>query len=131
MLCRQREEQDRQTQQGDYVYPKGQPKRRKEKTQQPQPKCGFVLKGTEGTLSSYDYEPTIRMQTRKKPAGEDLRADVLKPPHANPIQYFVDCLRRDRAPEGPLSPVIARIGQQIVDSAVLSAKLKRTVKLVD
>ena len=24
---------------------------------QPQPKCGFVLVGTEGTISSYDYEP--------------------------------------------------------------------------
>jgi len=48
----------------------------------------------------------------------------------NPIEYFIDCLRLDRAPEGPLSPKISRIGQQIVDSAVLSAKLKRTVKLV-
>ena len=27
---------------------------------QPQPKCGFVIVGTEGTISSYDYEPTIR-----------------------------------------------------------------------
>ena len=56
--------------------------------------------------------------------------DRLKPPFQNPIQYFIDCLRRDRAPEGPLSPKICRIGQQIVDSAMLSAKLKRTVKLV-
>jgi glucose-fructose oxidoreductase len=32
--------------------------------------------------------------------------------------------------EGPLSPKIARIGQQIVDSAVLSARLKKTVTLL-
>jgi glucose-fructose oxidoreductase len=33
--------------------------------------------------------------------------------------------------EGPLSPEIARIGQQIVDSAVLSAREKRTVPLIE
>jgi glucose-fructose oxidoreductase len=97
---------------------------------QPQPKCGFVLKGTEGTISSFDCEPTVRLQMRRKPEGEILFVDKLKPPFQNPIQYFVDCLRRDRAPEGPLSPKISRIGQQIVDSATLSAKLKRTVKLI-
>lgn len=100
-------------------------------TLQPQPKCGFVLKGTEGTISSYDYEPTIRIQTRRKPHGTDVRVDKLKPPFQNPIQYFIHCLSKGRAPEGPLSPDICRIGQQIVGSAMLSAKLKRTVKLID
>lgn len=98
-------------------------------TLQPQPKCGFVLKGTEGTISSYDYDAFVRLQTRRHPAGVEIPADKLKPPFQNPIQYFADCIRRDRVPEGPLSPKISRIGQQIVDSAMLSAKLKRTVKL--
>lgn len=100
-------------------------------THQPQPKCGFVLKGMDGTISSDDYAATVRLQTRKNPQGETVRADKLKPPLQNPIQHFIDCLRRDREPDGPLSPRISRIGQQIVDSAMLSAKLKRTVKLVD
>ena len=99
-------------------------------TLQPQPKCGFVLKGTEGTISSYDAEPTVRMQTRKHPEGQTVPAPPLKPPYENAVQYFIDCLRRERAPEGPLSPAISRIGQQIVDSAMLSARLKKTVKLV-
>jgi glucose-fructose oxidoreductase len=99
-------------------------------TRQPQPMCGFVLKGTEGTISSYDYAPTVRLQTRKHPAGRELRAVPLKAPYQNPVQYFVDCLRRDCEPEGPLSLATSRIGQQIVDSAVLSANHKRTVKLV-
>jgi glucose-fructose oxidoreductase len=97
---------------------------------QPQPKCGFVLKGAEGTISSYDYESNVRVQKRWRPAGEDIRVDVLKPPFQNPIQYLIDCLRRDRPPEGPLSPKISRIGQQVVDSALLSVRLKKTVKLV-
>ena len=33
-------------------------------TLQPQPKCGFVIVGSEGTISSYDYEEVIRVQTR-------------------------------------------------------------------
>ena len=97
---------------------------------QPQPKCGFVLKASAGTISSYTYESIIRVQTRKNPKGVDLRVDSLKPPFQNPIQYFIDCLRRDRQPEGPLSPTISRIGQQLVDSARLSAARKKTVPLV-
>jgi glucose-fructose oxidoreductase len=99
-------------------------------TIQPQPKCGFVLKACDGTISSYTYEPRIRVQTRKNPKGAEIFVDKLKPPFQNPIQYFIDCLRRDREPEGPLSPVISRIGQQIVDSARLSAVRKKTVPLV-
>lgn len=97
---------------------------------QPQPKCGFVLKGEDGTIASYDYEPTIRLQTRANPRGEDVAVDAVAPPFQNAIQYFVHCIRRGAPIEGPLSPRIARIGQQIVDSAVLSARLGRTVKLV-
>ena len=33
-------------------------------TTQPQPKCGFVIVGTEGTISSYDFEPHVGIQTR-------------------------------------------------------------------
>jgi len=97
---------------------------------QPQPKCGFILKGEDGTISSYDYEPTIRVQTRANPRGEDIAVDTLAAPFQNPIQYFVHCIREGRPIEGPLSPKIARIGQQIVDSARLSARLGKTVKLV-
>ena len=99
-------------------------------THQPQPKCGFVLKGTHGTISSYDYEPTVFIQTERKPAGEAIAVDELKPPYQNPVQYMVHCLRHHRAPEGPLSPRISRIGQQIVDSAILSASRRKTVHLV-
>ncbi len=96
---------------------------------QPQPKCGFVLKGEEGTISSYDYEATVRLQTRERPGGFDLPVDRLKPPFQDPIQYFVHCLQTGAAVDGPLSPRIARIGQQIVDTAMASARRKRTLKL--
>jgi predicted dehydrogenase len=100
-------------------------------THQPQPKCGFVLVGTEGTLSSYDYEPTVRVQTGDCPGGRDVPADAPQPPFQNPVQYVLDCLKRDVPIEGPLSPAVSRIGQQIVDTAFRSAAEKRTLPLVD
>ena len=99
-------------------------------TLQPQPKCGFVLKGSEGTISSYDYEDTVRVQTYSRPEGYEQSVDRLSPPNQNVIQYFIHCLETGQQPEGPLSPAICRIGQQIVDSAILSAREKRTVQLL-
>jgi predicted dehydrogenase len=99
-------------------------------THQPQPKCGFVIMGTKGTISSYDYEKSIRIQTAAKPEGYDLPVDELKAPFTNPIEYFVHCVENNLPIEGPLSPELCRIGQQIVDSAALSARERRTVALV-
>ena len=96
---------------------------------QPQPKCGFVIVGTEGTISSYDMEPTIRLQTRDCPEGRDQAVDVLECPNQNPIQDIIHCLETGSPIEGPLSPELSRIGQILVDCAVLSAREKRTVRV--
>ena len=98
-------------------------------THQPQPKCGFILKGTRGTIASHDYEPNIRVQTVRRPEGFNQPADQLRAPFANPIQYFIHCLETGAPVSGPLSPAISRIGQQIVDAAALSARTKRAVKI--
>lgn len=100
-------------------------------THQPQPKCGFVLVGSEGTISSYDYDTSMRIQTRDCPEGQWIEPDPLKAPLQDPIQYMVDVIHRGGTVEGPLSTEISRIGQQIVDSAVLSAQQKCTVRLVE
>jgi predicted dehydrogenase len=96
---------------------------------QPQPKCGFVLVGSAGTISTYDYEPTIRLQTHEHPEGEDISVDVLAFPERNPLEYILDRLERGLPIDGPLSPKVARIGQQIVDTALASAVQKRTLPL--
>jgi glucose-fructose oxidoreductase len=100
-------------------------------THQPQPKCGFVLVGTEGTLSSYDYEKTVRIQTPRQPEGVDLPVPKLTAPLSNPVEYFLHCLAEGTSVEGPLSPAISRVGQQIVDTAFRSAQEKRTLPLID
>jgi predicted dehydrogenase len=100
-------------------------------TNQPQPKCGFVVVGTEGTISSYDYESTIYVQSLANQEGEVLTVDQLEMPFQNPVQYMLDCLEKDRPIQGPLSVEISRVGQQIVDTAVRSASEKRTISLLD
>jgi predicted dehydrogenase len=97
---------------------------------QPQPRCGFVLKGSAGTISNYDYQPTITVQTSRHPEGKVIKVDRLKRPRANPVQYFLNCLETGNPVEGPLSVKMSRIGQQIVDTAALSAKEKRPVRLL-
>ena len=98
-------------------------------THQPQPKCGFVLVGRSGTIASYDYETHLRVQTRDRESGYDVPAPPLRPPFDNPINYAVHHLGRGLPIDGPLSPAIARVGQQIVDAAAHSAAEKRTVFL--
>lgn len=97
---------------------------------QPQPKCGFVLKGTDGTISSEDYGNAVFIQTRDCPAGKALSAPEPEEPMQNPIQYLIHCLDTGSELDGPLSPVVSRIGQQIVDTAYQSAQKKRTLPLV-
>tara|TARA_Y100000588_G_scaffold302611_1_gene324937 strand:+ start:307 stop:1398 length:1092 start_codon:yes stop_codon:yes gene_type:complete len=98
-------------------------------TLQPQPKCGFNIVGTEGTIATYDLEPNIRIQTRENPEGEIISSDDLKDPFEAPIPYVLHCLDNDITIEGPLNPLISRIGQGVVDAAVKSAAEKKTIRL--
>jgi predicted dehydrogenase len=99
-------------------------------THQPQPRCGFVIVGDQGTISSYDYDPSVRVQTREHPPGRDVPVDQLQLPYQNPVDYFIHCLETGEPVRGPLTPEMSRTGQLIVDAAVRSAQEKRTVKLI-
>jgi len=99
-------------------------------THQPQPKCGFVIVGTEGTITSYDYEESVRVQDGSSPEGREVAVDTLLPADQNPVAYLVDCLTHDRMLTGPTSIPMSRCGQQIVDTACQSALQKRTLPLI-
>jgi glucose-fructose oxidoreductase len=98
--------------------------------QQPQPKCGFVICGTRGTMTCYDYATHLRLQSPERPEGFEIAVDEVRAPFQDPIQYLLSVLEGAPFERGPLHPEIARIGQQIVDSAALSAREKRTVPLL-
>lgn len=98
---------------------------------QPQPNCGFVIVGQRGTISSHDYADAVSVQTEDHPQVQRIPVDTITTPYQNPIQYFVHCLQHSLPIEGPLSPTMSRIGQQIVDTAYASAEQKRTLSLLE
>jgi predicted dehydrogenase len=99
-------------------------------THQPQPRTGFVLVGRDGTIGCDDYAPAVRVQTRARPEGFDVPVDVAVAPLRNPVEYVLSRAAAGLDVEGPLSPAVSRVGQQIIDAAVRSAREKRTVGLV-
>ena len=96
---------------------------------QTQPQTGFVLVGTLGTISSYDYATSVRVQTREKPEGYALPVDAPLPGMTGLIEHFIDVLENGVPVHGPLSLPICRTGQRIVDAAMLSAESRRPVCL--
>ncbi len=99
-------------------------------TLQPQPKCGYVLVGTDGTISSYDHEGYVTIQTRAAPQPAQVPADALPPGRRDPIEYMLARIEDGEPVTGPLDPALCLIGQRIIDSALLSAATGRTVPLV-
>lgn len=97
---------------------------------QPQPKCGFILVGTEGTIASWDYADHVTVQTRANPEPHAIPADPLPPGERNAIEYVLGCIARGEPLTGPLDPAVSLIGQRIVDTAAESARQKRTLPLV-
>lgn len=99
-------------------------------TIQPQPHCGFVFVGTEGTIQSRDYADHVTAQTRARPEPHPIPADLLPVGRRNAIEYVLGCIARGEAITGPLDPAVSLLGQRIVDTAALSAREKRTLTLL-
>ncbi len=99
-------------------------------TIQPQPVCGFVLVGTDGTIATADYADHVTIQTQAQPEPTRMPVDPLSAGQRNVIAHVIDCITQGRALIGPLDPEISMIGQRIVDTAALSAKEKRTLGLL-
>jgi predicted dehydrogenase len=97
---------------------------------QPQPICGFVLVGTDGTIASPDYASHVTVQTRARPEPTLLPVDQLPVGRRNAIEYVLGCVSRGEAISGPLDPALCLTAQRIVDTAAHSAREKRTLGLV-
>lgn len=97
---------------------------------QPQPKCGFVFVGSEGTIASEDYAPHVTVQTRGRPEPHAIAADPLPEGRRNAIEYVLECITQGRAIDGPLNPELCLTAQRIVDTAARSAAEKRTLELI-
>lgn len=96
-------------------------------THQTQPRCGFVVVGTGGTIASSDYADTVTLQDDAHPAGVPLPVDALPAHQANSIAAVVHHLDTGAPLDEPISVRIGRTGQAMVDAAVRSAGTGRTV----
>lgn len=98
-------------------------------TTQPQPKCGFVIVGARGTISSYDGEPQIGVQTKEHQEIKNIAVDVLEKPYRNPVEYVLHCKEKGVPISGPLDPSLCYTAQRILDTAVESNKKRATLEL--
>lgn len=96
---------------------------------QPQPTCGFVFVGSDGTISSPDYAQAVTVQTRARPERHETAVDPLPDGCTNAIEYILRLIARDEMPDGPADPVLCLTAQRIVDTAAASAREKRTLEL--
>ena len=90
-----------------------------------------MLVGSDGTISSYDYDDFVTLQTRADAgarAGGGRRR--CRPGRRGPVEYVLARIADGGPIEGPLDPTLCLIGQRMIDSAVRSAAEKRTVPLV-
>jgi predicted dehydrogenase len=88
---------------------------------QPYPRCGFVVVGSSGTISSEDYAPAVQLQTRHEPRPTAVPVDDLPSAERGGLAFLIDRLQTGAPIDGPSSWELSRKGQQIVDAAVLSA----------
>jgi len=98
-------------------------------TQQPQPKCGFVLVGVDGSISSYDYDAFVTLQTRRDTSHRQIAANALPAGGRAVIEYMIARIEDGAPITGPLDPALSLIGQRMIDSAVQSSREKRSVPL--
>lgn len=99
-------------------------------TTQPQPTCGFVFVGADGTIASPDYADHLTVQTRARPERHKIAVDPLPEGQKNAIEYVLGCIGNGQPVTGPLDPHLCLTAQRIVDTAVQSAAQKRTLELL-
>ncbi len=96
----------------------------------PQPDCGFVFVGTDGTIQSRDHADHVTVQTRARPEPTPVPADTLPEGRRDAIEYVLGCIARSEPISGPLDPALGLTAQRIIDTAAQSARQKRTLALL-
>ena len=98
-------------------------------THQTQPRCGFVVIGTAGSVASPDYAATVRLQDADHPQGVDVAVDRPAEHETDSIAAMLHHLDTGAPLDGPMSAAVCRIGQVVVEAAARSAATGCTVHL--
>lgn len=96
-----------------------------------QPRTGFVVVGTEGTLSSLDYDTHVTLQNAAQLDGHQIAPNPLAPQVRSGLGALLHHLDTGEPLDGPMSGEISRSGQLLVDAALLSARTGRRVAVAD
>ena len=80
-----------------------------------------MLVGRDGSISSYDYDGFVTLQTRAALSPVQIEADPIPAGRRGPVEYMLARLADGGPIEGPLDPALSLIGQRIIDSAVQSS----------
>jgi glucose-fructose oxidoreductase len=96
-------------------------------TLQPQPRCGFVLSGTAGSISSWDYDDGVTLHCEGK--SERIPCDEIPAEDKSALANVIAHLQHGRALDPPLTAAISLAGSAIVEAAVSSAESETLVRL--
>ena len=96
-------------------------------TLQPQPRCGFVLNGTEGSISSWDYDDGVTLH--RHDGAERIPIDDIAPEDRTALANVIAHLRGGRPLDPPLSATMSLAGHTLVEAAALSAETQAMVRL--
>ncbi|NIB38215.1 Gfo/Idh/MocA family oxidoreductase [Pseudomaricurvus alkylphenolicus] len=97
---------------------------------QPQPFCGFVIVGTEGTICSRDYAQSVSLQTREQPEVRDVPVDDFS--HCEDVFALLEQVLAEGGDlQGPCGSNISLGGQRIVDAAAHSARERRPIAVAN
>lgn len=95
---------------------------------QPQPFCGFIVVGTQGTIMSRDYATCVQIQTSEHPEVRELAVHDF----ANKrdiFEYLNRVINEGGKIEGPCGAEMSLLGQKLVDAAKQSAETRQPVCL--
>ena len=98
-------------------------------TIQPSPRCGFVVTGTTGSITSWDYEPHVTIHRGNDVEPVHVPSDTSVPEDSTALANLIGHLRYGRALDEPMSSKTSRLGQLIFEASLRSDQLKRRVEL--
>jgi predicted dehydrogenase len=97
-------------------------------TRQPQPKCGFVINGSKGSISTWDFDDGVTVQLDEREATR-VGLDPIPAEDSNALANLVAHLTNGRPLDPPMTSHVSVLGHAIVEAAALSAESGTTVAL--
>lgn len=96
-------------------------------TLQPQPNCGFVINGSLGSISSWDYDDGVTLHHNG--AAQRVPNDVIAPEDQTALANLIAHLETGRALDVPMNSQTSLSGHQLIEAAFESATTGQSVLL--